>query len=252
LTLAEQNRKNKDVDREAKRFITLAGKEVEYRLRYSKKSKGIGLKIGLDSGLEVVLPEGFNISKLDTVIKGKEGWILSKLRHFELISQKTRNCPDKKQTALYLGNECGLIKIIKKEMAPQVKIIDGRFFITVPDDSGQTLALTLEAWYRLEAAKVINQRAVEISRQLNLNYNRISIRDQKTRWGSCSRLKNLNFNWRLIMAPVQVIDYLIIHEVAHLAEMNHSSRFWKLVEGICPDYKIQRKWLKENGPTLTI
>lgn len=254
LALVEHIKKKKESGHwKGSGLITLAGKEIEYRLRFSKKSKGIRLKIDLESGLEVVLPEGFSISKLEPLIKGKENWILSKLRHFELIRQKIKpNDFDKSNAVLYLGREYSHIKVIRKDIAPEVKMIDDRLFITVPDDSRQTLVQALEGWYRLEAAKVIKERAVDVGRQLNLQFNRITVRNQKTRWGSCSRLKNLNFNWRLIMAPVQVIDYLIIHEVAHLAEMNHSSRFWKLVEEFCPDYKLRRKWLKENGPMLTI
>lgn len=87
---------------------------------------------------------------------------------------------------------------------------------------------------------------------MNLEYNRIFIRSQKTRWGSCSRLKNLSFNWRLVMAPIEVIDYLIVHEMAHIEEMNHSASFWRLVEKACPDYKAHRRWLKEHGPALTL
>jgi len=251
--LAEHIKKKKDSAWKGSGLITLAGKEVEYRLRFSKKSKGVRLKIDLDGGLEVVLPEGFRISKLEPLIKGKENWILSKLHHFELIRQKIKQIDfGKKNSVLYLGREYSHIKVIRKDIAPEVKMVDNRLFIAVPEDSRQTLVQALEGWYRLEAAKVIKERAVDIGRQLNLQFNRITVRNQKTRWGSCSRLKNLNFNWRLIMAPVQVIDYLIIHEVAHLAEMNHSSRFWKLVEEHCPDYKLHRKWLKENGPMLTI
>jgi len=251
--LAEHIKRKKDSAWKGSGLITLAGKEVEYKLRFSKKSKGVRLKIDLDGGLEVIVPEGFKTSKLEPLINLKENWILSKLRHFELIRQKNKpNDFEQRNFVLYLGREYSHIMVIRKDIAPEVKMIDDRLFITVPDDSRQTLVQALEGWYRLEAAKVIKERAMEIGRQLNLQFNRIIIRNQKTRWGSCSRLKNLNFNWRLIMAPVQVIDYLIIHEVAHLAEMNHSSRFWKLVEKFCPDYKLHHKWLKENGPTLTI
>lgn len=88
--------------------------------------------------------------------------------------------------------------------------------------------------------------------KLNLEYNKVFIKDQKTRWGSCSSQGNLNFNYRLVMAPLPVIDYLVTHELAHLAEMNHSKRFWSLVERVCPEYKKHRQWLKEHGSELTL
>lgn len=83
-------------------------------------------------------------------------------------------------------------------------------------------------------------------------YHSISIRDQKTRWGSCSGRGNLSFNWRLILAPPEILDYVVVHELCHLTHMNHSKDFWGLVGKVLPDYKDRRKWLKENGHTLRL
>ena len=85
---------------------------------------------------------------------------------------------------------------------------------------------------------------------MGVTYGRISIREQKTRWGSCSSKGNLNFNWRLIFAPPEVLDYVVVHELAHRKEMNHSKAFYAIVESIMPDYRKWKKWLKENGGTL--
>ena len=87
---------------------------------------------------------------------------------------------------------------------------------------------------------------------LGVTYGKISIRDQKTRWGSCSSEGNLSFNWRLILAPPDVLDYVVIHELCHRKEMNHSKEFWALVESLMPEYKERRKWLRENGNNLTL
>ena len=85
---------------------------------------------------------------------------------------------------------------------------------------------------------------------MGVSYGRISIREQKTRWGSCSSKGNLNFNWRLIFAPEAVLDYVVVHELAHRKEMNHSPAFYTVVESVLPDYQKARKWLKDNGQTL--
>ena len=85
---------------------------------------------------------------------------------------------------------------------------------------------------------------------MNVTYGRIAVRDQKTRWGSCSAEGNLNFNWRLIFAPEGVLDYVVVHELAHRKEMNHSARFWGVVESYMPEYKKNQAWLKENGNLL--
>lgn len=110
----------------------------------------------------------------------------------------------------------------------------------------------LEAPYRQAAKEYIPKRVAYYAELLDITYATISIRDQKTRWGSCSSKGNLSFSWRLILAPPKVLDYVVVHELCHRKEMNHSPRFWALVESMIPDYKTHRKWLKENGEKLTI
>lgn len=100
------------------------------------------------------------------------------------------------------------------------------------------------------AREALEQKLRYYAPKMGVTYGRISVKDQKTRWGSCSSEGNLNFNWRLIMAPPGVMDYVVVHELAHRKEMNHSRNFWKVVEEIMPDYQKYRKWLKENGNIL--
>ena len=101
--------------------------------------------------------------------------------------------------------------------------------------------------YRKKARKQLEDRAAYYAGLMGVTYNRITVRAAKTRWGSCSARGNLNFHWKLILMPPEVLDYVVVHELAHRREMNHSSRFWTEVERIMPDYKRRRKWLKENG-----
>lgn len=98
-----------------------------------------------------------------------------------------------------------------------------------------------------KAKAVLPERVAYFARLLGVDYGRITIRHQKTRWGSCSAKGNLNFNCLLMLAPREVQDYVVVHELCHRKEMNHSEEFWKEVENILPDYKIRRKWLKEKG-----
>lgn len=100
------------------------------------------------------------------------------------------------------------------------------------------------------ARAVFEQKVSLYAKLMQVSYGRISIRDQKTRWGSCSGRGNLNFNWRLILAPEEVLDYVVVHELAHRKEMNHSDRFWAQVAAVMPDYRKQRQWLKQNGDLL--
>ena len=100
------------------------------------------------------------------------------------------------------------------------------------------------------AKQVIPEKVAYYARLMRISYGRISIRKQKTRWGSCSREGNLNFNCLLMMAPPEVLDYVVVHELCHRLEMNHSAKFWAQVEKMIPDYRKPRKWLKENGSRL--
>ena len=112
----------------------------------------------------------------------------------------------------------------------------------------------LTVWEMSELAEAarrrIPPRVQQRAAQIGVRYGRITIRSQRTRWGSCSSAGNLNFNCLLMLCPDEVIDYVVVHELCHRKEMNHSPRFWQLVGSVLPDYKTQRKWLKEHGPAV--
>lgn len=100
---------------------------------------------------------------------------------------------------------------------------------------------------RERAKSVLAQRTAYFARQVGVTYGRITVRDQKTRWGSCSQTGNLNFNFRLILAPPEVLDYVVVHELCHRRQMNHSAQFWQEVAQVLPDYRERKVWLTENG-----
>ena len=114
----------------------------------------------------------------------------------------------------------------------------------------QPLSEAEQRLYRDKAREIFEQKVSYYAQMMGVSYGRIAIRDQKTRWGSCSGEGNLNFNWRLIFAPAGGLDYVVVHELAHRKEMNHSPRFWMVVEDTMPEYRKYQKWLKENGRGL--
>jgi predicted metal-dependent hydrolase len=129
----------------------------------------------------------------------------------------------------------------------------------VHDESGLTLVrgqdrqkpqAVLREWLVDRAREAFVERAAHWAPLLGVRYARITIRDQRTVWGSCTRAGHLNFNWRIVMAPPQTLDYLVIHELAHLREMNHSKRFWVIVAAHCPDWRSHRDWLRDHSRRL--
>lgn len=148
---------------------------------------------------------------------------------------------------LFLGTAYPL-EIVKGQQKPL--ILEGNFKLA---ESAQTDArLVFEHWYRAQARRILEDRVNSYANEYGLHYQKIGITSARTRWGSCSGNGSLNFSWRLIMAPMEAVDYVVVHELAHTVFHNHSRRFWKKVESIMPDFKERRKWLRKNGLELML
>jgi len=128
--------------------------------------------------------------------------------------------------------------------------MDGFFKLSI---SAQPQAESLfTTWYKKQARKVLTGRVKFFANKYDFKVRKIRISSARTRWGSCSQKGTLSYTWRLVMAPSNVIDYVVVHELCHLKEMNHSKAFWLQVEAILPDYKQRRKWLKDKGKFLAL
>ena len=126
----------------------------------------------------------------------------------------------------------------------------GRLALNVPHSAA--IRPAIEAWYRRAAATHAAARLAHFAPQVGRSARKLVIRAQRTRWGSCSARGTISLNWRLMLAPPDILDYVVVHELCHSKEMNHSRAFWERVETILPDYKRRRKWLKENGGALRL
>jgi len=233
------------------REASINGKTITYTLKRSLRARRVRLEVRPQTGLTVIVPRSYNIGQLPGLLESKVRWIsrnLARLSHLRPLPVKKALCSG--DTVPYLGRDLELFNRENHDGAGGV-ILEGNTLAISPGLFKKgTLELALEHWYRTEAARLINESADKLSSQMGINYKRIVIRGQRTRWGSCSRKKNLSFNWKLMMAPEPVIDYVIIHELAHLKEMNHSKRFWGLVAQYCPGWREHKKWLKQHEPNL--
>jgi hypothetical protein len=234
-----------------KREINIDGQTITYTVRRSFKARRVRLEVRQQTGLTVIVPRSYPISQLYGLLKSKERWISRNLARFSqsqsLSATKELQIGD---IVPYLGRD---LELVQQENHHGDKVfLDGDKLAVSPDlFNNGLLEPALEQWYRTEAAKLITEKTTKLSSQMGIDYKRIVIRGQKTRWGSCSRKKNLSFNWKLIMAPEPVVEYVIIHELIHLKEMNHSKKFWELVAQHCPGWREHKKWLKQHEADLT-
>lgn len=218
------------------RSIQLSQETIPYILKFSRKAKYLRLQIKNRGELEVILPRGLQISDAENFLHKKSEWI------------KKHTCKRKSlENKFYLlGKEISIKQnydlFLRKH---RINFRDEQLIITSPANSHQSIGYLFEIWLKKLAKRSLIGRVKNIAGNLNFEIGRISIRGQKTRWGSCSTNGNLSFNYNLLRFRKEVIDYVIIHELCHLKEMNHSEKFWRIVEGFCPRYKQLRKELKK-------
>jgi predicted metal-dependent hydrolase len=235
-----------------KHETSINGQTITYTLKRSLRAKRIRLEVRPQTGLTVIVPHSYKIGQLSGLLKSKERWIsnnLAKYRHLQSLS--AREELKSGDTIPYLGRDLKLVKQENQSGVGNITLKENMLIVSPELFKNGILELALEQWYRTQAVKVISERIDKLSSRMGISYERIVIRGQKTRWGSCSRKKNLSFNWKLIMAPEPVIDYVIFHELAHLKEMNHSKRFWELVAQYCPGWREHKKWLKQHETEKT-
>jgi predicted metal-dependent hydrolase len=221
--------------------------QIEIDRLVRSKRRTIALIVERDGTFTVRAPLRVPRAEIDSFIQQKADWIT---RTREKI--KSAQPPLKKQYTdgekfLFLG--CLFDLKLVETQKPALKFNDGFTLSQPAREKGEAYFVR---WYKEQAFEVISERVREYSLKHDFTPSQVKISSAQTRWGSCSSTGTLNFAWRLVMAPLAVIDYVVVHELAHLRVKNHSRKFWKVVATICPDYKEHRKWLRENGEMLSL
>lgn len=237
--------------------IILGEKLIPYTFKRSSKSKYIRINV-YPGEVVVTSPVKVPESEAERFLKSREQWVIKKLGEFEIsgIKQYGSYGFNGGEELPFLGRVMSLLVVESDCRRTDVTVSDDRIIVYVNNSlereaRNKEIRSALEKWYIEKARKIILDRLKFFQKKLGVEYNSIRIKNQKTRWGSCSRKKNLNFNWKLLLAPAEIIDYVIVHELCHLRYMNHSDKFWAAVEQVFPSYKEHRKWLRENGRFLT-
>lgn len=204
--------------------LNINGTIIPYTLVKSSRRRTIAIQIGNSGKMTVRCPYHMCKWIVDGFLREKQDWIYKNY----LVAVQSTTIDDN------LGNSDDYVN-------------DN---LRVPSSKPEDPILVNK--HKKYARKIFEAKVAYYQQFTGGNYSSITIRDQKTRWGSCSGRGTLSFNWRLILAPPEILDYVVVHELCHLTHMNHSKEFWNLVGSVIPDYKVRRKWLKEKGHTLRL
>ena len=224
--------------------------ELEYQTVRSPKRKKLTITVERDRTIIVHAPQGISEEEVRRVVDAKRQWILTKLRHPQKYQDRLHP-PGKEvvngESAPYLGTD---YRIEVTETASGE--IEFSHIFMVPAAHQAKRREVLRDWYIAQAREKILPRVEQHARELGVRFTGAKIVHNRYRWGSCTVKNNVNFNWRLIKAPMFVIDYVIVHELAHLLEANHTPRFWNIVRAKIVDLDKAKTWLKENGDVLDL
>lgn len=212
---------------------------VELTLRRSARARRISLRVsGLDGKVTLTLPQGVSETQALEFAQSKGDWLRKQLHQQPfpaLVGPGSMLPVEGSDTLVTLGR------------SGRIQHSTGMLIVPGPET---TLAARIEGWLKTRARDRLASASDRFAQALGYNYARISLRDTRSRWGSCSAEGRLMYSWRLILAPPDVLDYVAAHEVAHLKEMNHSSAFWTTVSELLPQYEVPRTWLRNNGAGL--
>ena len=229
---------------------------TEYSLRRSPRARRVRVSVDGDGAVRVTLPRRAPLREADEAVRELAPWIERRRRALARAAAEVARTPG---TVPYLGRELRLVP-----QPGRTRVHRRRDVLLVPADevaarrNGGRLATAdevgaaIERWYRRAARAEIAPRLDAATFRAGVAYTTLTIRGQKTRWASCSQNGAMSFNWRLLLAPEAVLDYVVEHEVCHLEVMDHSPRFWRLLERRVPDWREHAGWLRRYGSTLVL
>jgi predicted metal-dependent hydrolase len=224
---------------------------IPYRIRRSERARHARILVD-GSGVEVVVPRRFPLREVEPFVEEKRAWIertLLRMRQTELELPPARL--EDGGEVWYLGERLALaVSVDPRRRREHVAQREGELRVALP--AGVALLDALERWYRRRARAEVGPRLDAACARAGTSYASLQIRGQRTRWASCSSNGAMSFNWRLLLAPPEILDYVVEHEVAHLEVLDHSPRFWRLLASRCPDWRAHEAWLRRHGHALRL
>lgn len=232
-------------DRKPRR-LTIGDETLIVRVRESARARTKRIIVGPRRPLEVIVPRRTGDAEVDALLEEKRGWIERKVAAAREIAARPPQLGLEQPGLIWLGGKSEAIE--RRDNGRAVATLDDERVVIGGSDGDAAGAI--ERWYRREARRRIELVAAREAERLGLNFKSITIRDPRTRWGSCSRRGNLSFSWRLAVAPPEVLEYIVVHKLCHLREPSHQKPFWRFLESARPGWQEQARWLREHGQEL--
>jgi predicted metal-dependent hydrolase len=228
-----------------------------YTIRRSQRAKKTRIIVTIDK-IEVVAPLRVSTKKIHAFVSSQQEWVIGATDKFKTKLKPKKLLPKQYVDGVSIPFAGQQIKLkLKPSSINKVKIerLEQEFIIHFPNisegkEKNELIQIALVDWLKQQALTAVENCVSLHADKYKLNPRKIRIKTQKSRWGSCGIHNDINLNWLLILAPADVLEYVVVHELCHIKERNHSARFWQLVEAHLPEYKKSRKWLKQNGSQL--
>jgi predicted metal-dependent hydrolase len=233
-----------------KRMVVANGQRIEYTLIQSSRQNVLFQALP-EAGLRVYAPKYLRLRDVDDMVRQRADQLMDMQRQSEARLEADRRAHPVTDGSPILieGRHC--ILRLHQGSRRSGRLVGEEYHLTLPrPDSDPDVRAAIRATLSTVALERIRERLNEYAPRMGVTPGRVAIREQKSRWGSCSRKGNLNFNWKLVMAPPEALDYVVVHELCHLHEFNHSPRFWGLVAAQMPDYEVWKRWLKVHAEDL--
>ncbi|WP_010251364.1 M48 family metallopeptidase [Acetivibrio cellulolyticus] len=241
-------------------FIEFGNQKINYTIVRSNR-KTVGISLSISYGVKVAAPRKISDKQIAEVVNSKAAWIIEKLSYLESIKSEV---PQMKfidgEKFSVLGKEYTLkVNINPAISLASVSTSDKYLIVSLPqnvcdsilDSKANLIRSHIINWYKNLAREVVSQRIDFFAKKLDVKPSNLIIKDLKSIWGSCTGRNAININWKIIIAPLDIVDYLVVHELTHIKIKNHSKHFWGMAESILPNYKECSKWLKINGHKLS-
>jgi predicted metal-dependent hydrolase len=232
-------------DREPRSFA-MGAETIPVRVRESPRARWARIVVAPRRPLEAIVPLRATDRDVDAFLEEKRRWIETKVAAARTIAAREPRLGLARPGVVWLGGEP--FPVERRNGQRSFARLDGGRLVLA--GSREQAGAALERWYRREARTRIGHVVERQAARIGVVYRSIGIRDQRTRWGSCSPRRHLSFSWRLLLAPPPVLEYLVVHEVCHLREPNHGKRFWRLLERARPGWQEQSRWLNEHEHEL--